>query len=154
MKVAEVRDYDFLNGDGIGVSVWVTGCPHHCYGCHNQDLWDVDPNGYECMDYIEALNKIRKCMDDPRIEKHLAILGGEPLAPYNIYEVSEICRIIKEEYPSRPIWLWTGYNMEELNTEQRSILKYVDFLITGRFEIQNKVKNRYYGSSNQKIYRL
>ena len=109
MKYEKVVDMDLNNGDGIGVTLWVTGCPHHCYGCHNKILWDEN-RGKE--DYIEALNKIRKALSDDRIDKHLSVLGGEPLAPYNIDEVTEIVRIIRQEFPDKKIWLWTGYELE------------------------------------------
>ena len=151
MKYEKVVDMDLNNGDGIGVTLWVTGCPHHCYGCHNKILWDEN-RGKE--DYIEALSKIRKALSDDRIDKHLSVLGGEPLAPYNIDEVTEIVRIIRQEFPDKKIWLWTGYELEELNTKQRSILQYLDYIIVGRFDITNKCENRYYGSTNQRLIDL
>lgn len=151
MRYEKVVDYDFNNGDGIGVSLWVTGCPHHCSGCHNPQLFDPT-RGQE--GYSSALDKVLMALEDPRIDKHLSILGGEPLAPYNVDGVIEIVKEIRNRYPNKKIWLWTGYALEELDEKQKEVLQYLDYIIDGRFEKDLKVRNRWYGSSNQKITKL
>ena len=148
MRWHSVVDYDFNNGNGIGVSLWVCGCPHKCKGCHNPQLFD--PNQGH-MGHLSALDKIYKALDDPNIDKHLSILGGEPLAPYNVKGVLEIVKAISEKYPKKQIWLWTGYEWDELNEEQMEVFKYVDYMVVGRFIEELKVRNEWFGSSNQKI---
>lgn len=148
MRYEKVIDYDFNNGDGIGVSLWVTGCPHKCDGCHNPQLFN--PNrGQE--GHSSALEKIFKALDDPRVDKHLSILGGEPLASYNVDGVIEILKAVRERYPNKEIWLWTGYVVEELDQKQRQALMYLDHIIDGKYVKELKVRNKWYGSSNQRL---
>lgn len=151
MRYERVVDYDFNNGDGIGVSLWVTGCPHKCDGCHNSQLFD--PNrGQE--GHSSALEKIFKALEDPKIDKHLSILGGEPLAPYNIDGVIEVLKAVRKKYPYKEIWLWTGYTIDELDTKQMEVIPYLDYIIDGRFNKNLKVRNKWYGSSNQRLIKL
>lgn len=151
MRVERIIDYDYNNGDGVGVSVWTTGCPHKCRGCHNKQLWDKERG---MADFEEIMNKVLKAMGDLDVDKHLAILGGEPLAPYNIQGVKEMCRRVKEQFPNKKIWLWTGYTYEDLNSDQIDCLKYVDTLVDGPFIESRKVEGQWYGSDNQRIIEL
>ena len=151
MRYERVVDYDFNNGDGIGVSLWVTGCPHCCDGCHNPQLFDPR-RGQE--GYSSALDKIFKALEDPRIDKHLSILGGEPLAPYNVDGVLEIVKSVRERYPNKEIWLWTGYTIEEMNPRQLEVLEYLNYVVDGKFMKDLKVRNKWFGSSNQRLIKL
>lgn len=150
MRAEKVVDYDYNNGDGVAVTLWVTGCPHKCEGCHNPQLWDKDRGMYE----MEALSKIEDALSDPDINKHLSILGGEPLAPYNIKGVTFICKYIREKFPNKEIWLWTGYTVEELDESQREVLEYINVIIDGKFEKDLKIEGKWYGSSNQRMLEI
>lgn len=148
MRYEKVVDFDYNNGDGIAVTLWVTGCPHKCKGCHNPQLFNPDRGN---DDYMGAVDKILKALSIRRIDKHLSILGGEPLAPYNIEQVIDVCKIVKRKYPNKKIWVWTGYKWEDLDIRQQQLLKYIDYLVDGKFEESLKVENQWYGSSNQRI---
>ena len=149
MKYDSIVDYDYNNGDGIAVTLWVTGCPHRCKGCHNPQLWDKN---YGTDFDIEAIDKIMKALSDPDVDKHLSILGGEPLSLDNIEHILQLCNLVKNTFPNKKIWVWTGYKIEDLDNHQKNILDYVDYVIDGKFIEELKVKNEWYGSSNQKIY--
>jgi anaerobic ribonucleoside-triphosphate reductase activating protein len=146
MRYASVLDMDLNNGEGVRVSLWVSGCPHECVGCHNEDLWDKDTgitfSTWTLSNLIELL--------DRDISKNLSILGGEPLAPYNVEDVTEICRIIKFYHPNKNIWLWTGYNWDEV--KELPIMKYLDVVVDGKFEIELADPTLLFkGSSNQRV---
>lgn len=150
MRYIEINPFDTNNGEGIRVSLWLTGCPHKCKGCHNPHLFNPKV-GYEFTD--ETLNQILEIMENPAVDKALSILGGEPLAPYNIDPLTEVCRKVKEKFPTRDIWLWTGYTLEELQGAE--ILNYIDVLIDGKYEESLHDKSLMWrGSSNQKIHYL
>ena len=151
MNTVKVVDYDFNNGDGIAVTLWVAGCPHKCEGCHNPQLFN--PN-IGTNDIEGTIAKIKKGLSDTRVNKHLSILGGEPLAPYNIKGVVKVVREIRREFPDKEIWLWTGYQLDGLDAEQRKVLWCINYLIDGPFIKSKQVIGEWYGSSNQKIYEL
>lgn len=149
MKYAQIDTCDFNNGDGIRITLWVSGCPLHCKGCHNKQLWDKN---YGNEFNRSTLDKIIDLLKNPYISG-LSILGGEPLAPYNIVPVLNTIEIVKAYLPDKNIWLWSGYNEEEINIQE---LKEVglDVLICGRFEKDKIIQGKYFGSSNQKIIKL
>lgn len=144
MRVAKVINYDVNNGDGFRVSVWVTGCPIKCAGCHNKDLWNENLG----TDYsIEVADKIVELLQDDNIQG-LSILGGEPLAHYNFSGVSHLCDYVKKRVPNKSIWLWTGYTVQEGSP----ITEIVDVIIDGQFvEDLKDPKLQWRGSSNQRI---
>lgn len=146
MNYAKIDTCDFNNGDGIRITLWVSGCPLQCDGCHNQQLWDKN---YGNQFNEEVKNKIIKLLSDEYISG-LSILGGEPLAPYNIFDVINLCKEIKIQYPNKDIWLWTGYEWNHVHSTD--ITKYVDYIICGKFLKNKKGDFKYFGSSNQKIY--
>lgn len=146
MKYAQIDTCDFNNGDGIRVTLWVSGCPLHCKGCHNKQLWNKD---YGNEFNKNTLDKIKKLLKNPYISG-LSILGGEPLAPYNIKSVLNIIKIVKAYLPNKDIWLWSGYNEEEIDIQELKEAG-LDVLICGRFEKDKKIDGQYFGSSNQKL---
>lgn len=148
MRYERVVDFDYNNGDGIAVTLWLTGCPHKCKGCHNPQLFDPNRGN---PDYLEALSKILYALDEDDVDKHLSILGGEPLAPYNIEGVIHICKFIRNRYPNKKIWVWTGYSWEDLDVRQQHLLQYIDYLVDGKFMEDLKIENKWYGSSNQRL---
>lgn len=149
MRFSKIKQNDIANGLGIVMSLWTQGCPHNCKGCFNKETWDFN-GGKEFKD--EDLNFIIENIDKNNIKRNLSILGGEPLCPQNIDQIINICKVFKEVYPYKLIYIWTGYILEEFNEKQKDILKYINILIDGKFEEKNKnlsIKLR--GSSNQRI---
>ncbi|KGM93449.1 hypothetical protein Z955_14995 [Clostridium botulinum C/D str. DC5] len=146
MNKVSILDFDINNGEGVRVSLWVAGCPHECDGCHNECYWDKTV-GKE-FTYKDS-NKIIDLLEKD-ISKDFSILGGEPLAPYNIDTVTELCKQIKFKYLNKNIWIWTGYQYE--NFKDKEIMKYIDVLIDGKFikELYDR-ELKWRGSSNQRI---
>ncbi len=145
MKITSIKDFDINNGEGIRVSLWVSGCHFKCEGCHGQAYWDNSVGKDFSEDHIDKIVKLL----EKDISKDLSILGGEPLEPYNIKGVTELCQIIKEEYPDKSIWMWTGNVFD--NIKGFNVFKYVDVVIDGQFvkELYNE-KLLWKGSSNQR----
>lgn len=151
MRIAKIKDNDVANGLGVSMSVWTQGCPHHCKGCFNMNTWSYD-EGREFTD--DDLNYIIKNINK-HVERNLSILGGEPLCPENVEGVINLCKTIREIYPSKKIYLWTGYTFEEFNSTQKEVLKYVDTIVDGKFEIDKRDLGLLLrGSSNQRIINI
>ncbi len=149
MRYAKIKDNDVANGIGITMSVWTQGCPHHCEGCFNAETWNFE-GGDEFTD--ENLKYVLENVDKNQVKRNLAVLGGEPLCPENIDGVLELCREFKNMYPNKKIYLWSGYVFEEFNEKQREILKYVDILIDGPFQLQSRnLSLTLRGSLNQRV---
>lgn len=144
MNYVKIDSCDFNNGDGIRVTLWVSGCPLQCKGCHNSQLWDRNV-GKEFTQ--KEMDKIIKLLNNDYI-RGLSILGGEPLAPYNIKDVVKVMQEVRKHYTyqEKDIWLWTGYNENELNIPDE-----IDVIICGRYKEDKKVDSKYFGSSNQKM---
>ncbi|MCX0398606.1 4Fe-4S cluster-binding domain-containing protein [Clostridium perfringens] len=138
-----IQDFDILNGDGLRTTIWFKGCPHRCEGCHNQGSWEYDKNYHiDCDLVVETCKKSKK----------LSVLGGEPLAPFNIKEATKIVKKVKEEIPDCNIYLWTGYEWDEVKNKE--IITYLDKIICGKFIKDRKCENPMYGSENQYIVDL
>ena len=149
MRFSKIKDNDIANGEGIVMSLWTQGCPHHCKGCFNLETWDFD-SGKEFKE--EDKEYILQNIDKNNIKRNLSILGGEPLCKQNIQGVISLCKAFKEKYPEKIIYVWTGYVLEEFDDTQKKILDYIDVLIDGKFEIDNKdLSLKLRGSTNQRI---
>lgn len=155
MRYEKIITTDFNNGEGIGVSIFVTGCPLKCAGCQNEDIQDPNKGTLYTSDTLEYIDSLLK---DSEVDKHLSILGGEPLAPYNLDEVLTLCSHVRNTYPNKKIWLWTGFNMDEITRDDNKvcILDYVDYIIDGRYVeslkySKDEAKGKYRGSSNQNL---
>lgn len=156
MKLAKIMENDIVDCDnGICVSVWFFGCPHKCKGCHNAQLWDE--NCMEETNEVEVIDKVISLINKNGVERNLSILGGEPLAEYNLMSVVNLIASVKNVYPNIKIYLWTGYTLEQLNRENifiEQILRNIDTLIDGPFVLEKRdttLKLR--GSSNQRIFK-
>ena len=156
MYYGEIKKCDIANGEGVRVSLFVSGCTHHCKGCFNSDTWDFC-YGKEYTSETEAY--ILELMNKPYI-KGFSLLGGEPFEPCNQRAVLPLLRKIKELYPSKNIWCYTGYLFDkELLSESRArceatdaMLELIDVLVDGRFVEELKdISLAYKGSSNQRI---
>ena len=149
MNYCGLNRNDIANGDGVRVSLFVSGCRNHCIGCHNPEAWDFDygwPFTKETEDeIIEALR--------PSWIQGFSVLGGEPCEEENEKVLLPLLRRIKRESPNSDTWLYTGYNYEQL--EGREILCYVDVLVDGPFLLEQKdISLAFRGSRNQRILRL
>ena len=149
MRFSKIKDNDIANGEGIVMSLWTQGCPHHCKGCFNMETWDFN-GGKEFKE--EDKEYILQNIDKNNIKRNLSILGGEPLCNQNIQGVISLCKAFEEKYPEKIIYVWTGYVLEEFDDTQKKILDYIDVLIDGKFEIDNKdLSLKLRGSTNQRI---
>ena len=153
MNIAAIKKFDVSNGEGVRVSVFVSGCSLHCKGCHNVEAWDFD-FGFQYTDEIE--NSILECCEHPQI-KGLSILGGEPFDPKNRECVLNLIKAFRNKFSSsKNIWVWTGYTISQLKNEKSpiisEILKNVDVIVDGPFKEELRdVTLKFRGSSNQRI---
>lgn len=140
-----------LNGDGLRVVLWVSGCSHHCKNCHNPLTWDEN-DGIPFTPEIEKelLDKLSK----PYI-KGITFSGGDPFHINNRDEVRRLSKMIKCTFPEKDIWVYTGYTIEELYNELTDPVSYlinVDVLVDGRYIEELSDNNLHWvGSSNQRI---
>lgn len=150
MRFANIDEFEVVNGEGAGVSLFVQGCNFRCPGCFNSEAWDFD-GGQEWTEETESefMNLIKK-----EYIKRVSILGGEPLDAKNYLSVRFLLKKIRQNYPNKKIWLYTGYRFEEIERTKELIrtVVYCDFLVDGRFEMDKKdLTLPYRGSSNQRI---
>ena len=156
MKYAGLMENDFADGNGVCVSLWTQGCPHHCPGCHNPETWDFN-GGYDVPDDLRG--KIVKAISANGITRNFSILGGEPLCKENLDFVLNIISAVRTAYPHIKIYIWTGYTLEELveagDKRIINILSQANYLIDGRYD-QNLRDTTLplRGSSNQEIIKL
>jgi anaerobic ribonucleoside-triphosphate reductase activating protein len=155
MRFAKVMDNDVVDGDGVTVSYWAQGCPLRCRGCHNEQTWDF--NGGTEIDKEKLIKKILQKIHARGVERNFSVLGGEPLAPLNIEDTGDIIQAVRKKYPNITITLWTGYSLEELlkrnDDRVQEIFKRINYIITGRFEIDKRdISLKWRGSKNQIIY--
>ena len=146
MRYHNITKDDMLNGDGLRVVLWVAGCTHCCKECHNPITWD--PNGGILFD-DKAKQEIFEQLDKPYING-ITFSGGDPLHSANRLDVRELMDEIKQKYPNKTIWLYTGDSWEDVL--HYPMMKYVDILVDGEFKIDLKnTKLRWKGSSNQRV---
>lgn len=146
MRYHNITKDDMLNGDGLRVVLWVSGCSHKCKGCHNPITWDP-----KCgLEFDEsARNEIFTELDKDYVSG-ITFSGGDPLHPANVVEVTELAATIRQIYPHKTIWLYTGYLWDEV--KYLDIVQYVDILIDGKFVEELKDNNLHWkGSSNQNV---
>ena len=146
MNYAKIKPVDVANGEGVRVSLFVSGCSHHCKGCFNSELWDYNAGAEFTNEVIvKILNLCR-----PEQISGLSLLGGEPLDPKNLQRVTLLCEQFKRYFPNKTIWCYTGYEWEQI--KHLDIMKYVDVLVDGRFvqELADP-RLRFRGSANQRI---
>ena len=146
MNYIKITRFDTANGPGIREVLWVAGCPHHCEGCHNEFTWN--PNqGYSVTN--ETISGIIQDLSEP-FRKGLTFSGGDPLAPYNRLQITQIAKLVRETYPKMSIWCYTGYTWENLQNEE--ILQYLDVLVDSKFILsQRDITLPYCGSGNQRV---
>lgn len=156
MNYGEIKNYDIANGEGVRVSLFVSGCTHHCKNCFNPETWSFEygkPFTKETEDYII------ECLSPDYIDG-LSLLGGEPFEPQNQEVLLPFLRKIKNELPNKNIWCYTGYLFDrELLSESRArceftdeMLSLIDVLVDGEFvQAMHDISLAFRGSSNQRI---
>lgn len=146
MRYHNITKDDMLNGDGLRVVLWVAGCSHCCKECQNPITWD--PEGGLAFDE-GAKREIFDQLEKPYISG-ITFSGGDPLHAANRYDVRNLMAEIKESFPDKTIWLYTGDLWE--NIMHYAIMQYVDVLVDGEFEVDKKDnKLLWKGSSNQRV---
>lgn len=173
MRYNQIRETDIANGEGVGVALFVQGCPFHCYNCFNPETWDFN-GGKEWTEEIE--NRFIELANRPYI-KRISILGGEPLADENLSEVLNLINKIRLSLPQKTIWLYTGYTCEDVwcseaalreeysldyckkvsddHKKRQQIIKLCDVLIDGKYiDSAKDITLKWCGSSNQRVINI
>ena len=159
MNYAAIKNCDIANGPGVRVSLFVSGCNHHCKGCFNREAWDFSYG----QPFTQAtIDEILKLME-PSYIQGLTLLGGEPFDPRNQEAVVQLLRAVKKVYPEKSIWAFTGYLFDrdilpgKLGDPQitREYLSYLEVLVDGPFvEERKNLSLRFRGSENQRLIHI
>lgn len=151
MHYSQIKVYDIANGVGVRTSLFVSGCSRHCPGCFNSETWDYDHGSIFDKSTVKYILDTLK----PDYIAGLSVLGGEPLDDKNRGEVLNLIRAVKQAYPQKDIWMWTGYIFDELELYDETIwniLSNIDVLVDGPYEESNyDILARFRGSTNQRI---
>lgn len=159
MYYGNIKECDIADGPGVRVSLFVSGCRHHCKGCFNSETWDF---GYGKPYTKETEEKIIRLLA-PAYIQGFTLLGGEPFEPENQKELVGLLRRIRDTYPDKDIWCYTGYLYDvdlpeggKVHTEVTDeMLSYIDVLVDGEFvEALKDVTLVFRGSSNQRIIKV
>ena len=156
MHYGEIKNCDIANGEGVRVTLFVSGCTNHCKNCFQPQTWDFEfgqPFTAETEEQLLAMLK-------PDYINGLTVLGGEPFEPSNQRALLPFLRRVREQYPKKNIWCFSGFTYEELKTEGShprcevtdEMLDQLDVLVDGRFVEELKdISLRFRGSSNQRL---
>lgn len=146
MQYHNITKDDMLNGDGLRVVLWVAGCLHGCKECHNPVTWD--PNGGILFDQTtkdELFDQLKRDYING-----ITFSGGDPLFPSNRECITALAKEIRERFPSKTQWLYTGYEWDEI--KELPVIQYLDVVVDGRFDIeQRNTQLHWKGSENQKV---
>ena len=145
-RYLSIKDFDMNQGDGINVSLWLSGCEHKCPGCYSPHTWDFNQGELftpKTIDFI--INLLKK----DNIHKNLSILGGETLSPNKLGPLLALVTKVKKEVPNTKIFLWTGYTWDCIH--RLNLMKYIDVVVDGRYDKDQHCPSRYKGSSNQRV---
>ena len=159
MNYANIKKYDIADGPGVRVSLFVSGCRHHCKGCFNSEAWDFEyGRPYTAETEAEILEALK-----PGYIAGLTLLGGEPFEPENQVELVTLLRKVRETYPEKSIWSYTGYVYDKdlvpggraYTDVTDEMLSYLDVLVDGPFiEELKDITLQFRGSSNQRILEM
>ena len=151
MNYAEIKNYDIANGPGVRVSLFVSGCRHHCKECFNPETWDFN---YGKLFDESVEDMIFSQLANPYIEG-LTLLGGDPFEPENSKVLNRFVKKSRQRFPEKSIWCYTGYLYEELlkaDTDRVELLSNLDVLVDGEFVLELKsLMLKFRGSSNQRL---
>lgn len=146
MRYHNITTDDMLNGDGLRTVLWVAGCEHRCKGCHNPITWDIDGGiPFDEAAEAELFEKLA-----PDYISGVTFSGGDPLHPQNRGEVTRLCVKVRELFPEKDIWLYTGYSFEEIR--ELELVPLVDVIVDGEFvDTLFDAKLHWKGSANQRV---
>lgn len=155
MNYSVLRKLDVANGPGVRVSLFVSGCHHHCKGCFNEETWDFNYGQPFTKETEELILEYMK----PDYVKGITLLGGDPLEPVNQPHLLPLLHSIKDSYPEKTIWCYTGYLLDKdllpmatANAVTKEFLSLLDVLVDGPFiQAQKDLSLRFKGSANQRI---
>ena len=159
MYYGNIKTYDIADGPGVRVSLFVSGCRHHCKGCFNAETWNFD---YGTLYTEETEEYIIQLLSKPYIQG-LTILGGEPFEPENQRGLIRLLQRVKSDCPEKDIWCYTGYTLEQALTDGSScrceitdaFLSMIDVLLDGKFiEELKDITLEFRGSANQRIINM
>lgn len=160
MNYANIKNWDIADGPGVRVSLFVSGCRNHCRNCFQPETWDFKYG----VPFTEETEQKILDMLKPEYIQGFTLLGGEPFEPENQTVLVSLLKRIREKYPRKDIWCYTGYTLEkDLLPEKgakhtsvtKEMLSYIDVLVDGRFVEELKdISLLYRGSSNQRIIPL
>lgn len=146
MRYHNITTDDMLNGDGLRTVLWVSGCTHRCQGCHNPITWDIEGG----IPFDEAAEQELFCKLSKDYISGITFSGGDPLHPQNRDEVTRLARLVREKFPDKTVWLYTGYRWEEICGLE--IIPLLDVCVDGEFVKQcADPKYHWAGSTNQRI---
>ncbi len=156
MYYGEIKNCDIANGEGVRVTLFVSGCTNHCKNCFQPQTWAFDYGRPFTVETEEALLQ----MLTPAYINGLTLLGGEPFEPENQRALLPFLRLVRERLPNKTVWAFTGFTWEELHTDGSyprcevtdELLSLIDVLVDGRFEEElHDISLRFRGSSNQRV---
>lgn len=152
MNYSGIKYSDMINGKGIRVSLFVSGCSHRCKGCFNRDTWDptygnlfTEKEEEEIFEYFSKYDVILR---------GLSLLGGDPTYHKNVGELISFVKKFKEKFPKKDVWIWSGFTWEQLVADKNrfELIALCDVLIDGKFVLEQKDVNlKWRGSSNQRV---
>ena len=156
MNYSDIKRCDVANGEGVRVSLFVSGCTHHCKECFNKEAWDFNYGKPFTEKEIDTIMEYLK----PGYVAGLSLLGGEPMEPSNQEGILPLLRRVKKTYPEKNIWCYTGYLFDKDILERmcqeseitKEIVSYLDIVVDGEFVVKQKnLKVNFRGSDNQRI---
>ncbi len=159
MNYGNIKKYDIADGPGVRVSLFVSGCRHHCKGCFNAETWDFN---YGQPYTVETEQEILEALKPDYIQG-LTLLGGEPFEPENQMELVKLLKKVREVYPKKDIWSYTGFIYDRdlmkggraFTEVTEEMLSYIDVLVDGPFiEAERDLTLVFRGSRNQRILKL
>lgn len=156
IRIAGINENDFINGEGVSVSLFLQGCPFRCKNCQNPETWSSD--GGNAWHEDKLIETIISLIQSNGIQRNLSILGGEPLDTDDKKEfIKQLIYKVKDKYPNIKIVLWTGYKYEELKdkNELKYIFNNIDYLIDGQYiDEERDITLKWRGSRNQRIINI
>lgn len=146
MNYHNITKDDMLNGDGLRVVLWTAGCTHKCKNCQNPITWDIKGG----IPFDDAAREEIFAELNKSYISGLTLSGGDPLHPANCGTVTKLAAQVKERYPEKNIWLYTGFDWDEIST--LPILEYIDVVVDGNYvdELRD-TKLHWRGSKNQRV---
>ena len=159
MNYGNIKECDIADGPGVRVSLFVSGCRHHCKGCFNEETWNFNyGQPYTEETEAEILNSL-----DSNFIQGFTLLGGEPFEPENQVELVKLLKKVRETYPKKDIWCYSGYLLDKdmqpggavYTEDTKEMLRQIDVLVDGEFvEAKKDLTLIFRGSSNQRLLRL